>query len=286
MERVTVGFKAFDVHELLLQFLATEKGLYEKKELFPQLEDTAGLPNDSLIKSNLYLVACGSALNARLQGIPWKILLVGCANPMFWVITKKKFKGLEDLAGCRICSYPAASPPAKLLKIGFKEVGIDPDSQVVILSGHDDATRIGLLRSCQVDAAVVSSAVSHRRLEQLGFNMLACLGDYVRIPTTGLAVHDEMVRNHPDQVRVMVGIFQGALKQARESPETTIRVISDLQYDSDDAKETYNRVLSHFTRDGRCDFASLEKAVNLFSRELGIGETPKAEEIYDFSYLT
>ncbi|MGI9556602.1 MAG: hypothetical protein ACR2N5_01535, partial [Solirubrobacterales bacterium] len=145
---VTIAYKAFDPHELLVHFLAVRGGYYEDAGLKPKLLDAALIP-DAELPERTFLVACGSALLSRLAGVPLKIVLVACHRPMFWLYGDAVYR--ESLRGARIATYPPPAPPAVFLRAMIRGQGLDPDTDVTLIACRDDASRLGQLHTGDVD---------------------------------------------------------------------------------------------------------------------------------------
>jgi hypothetical protein len=84
MKEIYLGFKAYDVHELLCHAIAEAGGMYARAGIRAKLIDTTFLPEDA-IPVNTFHVACGAALGDFLSGLNRKVLFVACDRPMFWL---------------------------------------------------------------------------------------------------------------------------------------------------------------------------------------------------------
>lgn len=209
MNEITLGYKAFDVHELTCHFVALHAGLYAERGLDVQLLDTRSIPEDELPGSAMS-VACGSALLRWLDGERVKVVFVAATRPMFWLYGRKEIEDLRDLAGGRIADYPPAAPPAQFLRIVLEDEGLA--GAATLVPARDDAGRQEMLESGAVGAALLSSATPARVAEQAGLRRLLCLGDRIRLPSTGLAVPANMLEGRPDLVNSMCEAFRAALR--------------------------------------------------------------------------
>ena len=286
LDKITIGFRAFDPHELLIYFLAVNLGHYKQNGLTPELKDVAlTTDDDELYHSVEYLVACGSALMGALKGIHWKIVFVATENPMFWVYGNQEISSLQELRGKKIAGYPLNTPPGRFLRIILRKNGIDPDRDLTIESVHDDLSRLGLLRSGQADHAVLSSAMPPPKIQKLGLKMNLFFGEHLKIPSAGLAVREELVQENPDQVRGVIRAHNLALNAVSEFPTRAMRVIANLSNNpSDLASETYDLVFPLLTTDGKSSEKVNSEAIRLLSQELSLNPR-KSNDIYDFSLL-
>jgi len=283
LDRIKVGFKAFDLHELLLYMIATRMGIFERKHLQLDLKDSA-FTQDEALRFPDYMVACGSSLLARLKGVPWKILFVATDYPMFWIYAKERMSALEDLRGKKVASYPQNAPPGMFLRIVLRNAAMNPDTDISIEPVHDDFTRLGLLKTGQVDAAILSSAFAPGRVQRMGMKRVCAIGDFFRIPTTGLAVLESRIEERPDEVKRMVRAFLDGLRELSMNKEAAINSIADLTSEPiEAAAETYSLVSPLFSRDGRSGREVTTNALKSVAEELSIRDIPAVEQVYDFS---
>ena len=197
MREIHLGFKAFDVHELLCHGIADAGGLYADAGISIRLIDTTFVPEESLPENTFY-VACGAALSSFLSGRPRKIVFVACDRPMFWLYGRPGIGQLEQIAQGRVATFPEAAPPAGFLKALLAEAGVAPG----FIPCRDDVSRLALLSSSSVDAALLSSYYMPAGIIERGCLELAFVGDQLRLPSTGLAVSLETFDAEPGQVTV------------------------------------------------------------------------------------
>jgi len=282
---IILGFKAFDVHELLLHFLALRLGFYRERGLKVKLKDLSFVPDEQLDAST-FTVACGAALLARLKGARRKVVLVATDRPMFWMHAQKDVAKVGGLRGERIATYPEKSPPWLLHRMILRKYGLDPDRDVQLEAARDDVARLGLLRSGDVRAAVLSSAMSPARLQSPGFRELLFFGDEVRIPTTGLTASEEMMERDPELVRAMVAAFHQSLLAVHESPSGVLPVIMEILGETlESANRMYECVDRCFTSRGRASPEAIRNALALVNQEDALPHPLKEEDVYDCSLL-
>ena len=280
---VTLGFRAFDVHELLVHSIARDLGFYFENNLEVTLKDLTFLPDDT--PGVELTVACGAALMGWTKGIRRKVVLVATEYPMFWLHTSPRITKLADLKGARIATYPAASPPGQFLRSILRKHGLDPESDVQLEEARDDAARFGLLNSGDVAAAVISSALPPPKVQALGFKTLLFFGDEIRIPTTGLAVSERYLTRHPEIVERMTAALAEALFTV-DIPDLALPVLARFLGDSPaTAEPTYQLVRRYYSREGRASPEAAQNAVEMVNAQLPPGQKLTAKDIYDEAFL-
>lgn len=278
--KIEIGFKAFDPHELLCHFVAVDAGLYREDGIEVDLVDITFM-DDLQLPETLCQVSCGAALAAALRGSPQRVLLVGCDRPMFWIFGRDAVERPEQLAGKRLATYPAIAPPHHLANLLLKKHGVDHEQGLKLHPARDDLARLGLLKSRHVEAAVISSAISPITVRGMGFNSLGCIGDELRVPTTGLAARQAYLEREPALFAALTRIYRRALGIIRNQPLTVAQVLEKVfLVANEDAASTAALYTHCYTEAGRTTPVIAGNAVAALCQSLGIESVPDWKEIY------
>ena len=219
MKTVECGIKAFDVHELLCHFIAKRLGFYEEAGLDVTVIDATFVADDKLPESNYFQVACGAAYLGRRDNFPFKVALAATTKPMFWLHARAGIENIEELKGKRVATYPPVAPPHWFSRALLRKNGLDPDRDLDMRPCRDDIIRFGLLRDGDIDAAVISSAISPVTVQQSGLNTLTLLGDEVTFVSTGIATTEKIMQEQPEMVSALISVFQKSLTTIHESAD-------------------------------------------------------------------
>lgn len=284
LKSITLGFRAFDPHELLIHFIARELGYYRQNGLQVTLRDLTFLPDET--PDPPFTAACGGALMGWTKGIRRNVVFVATDSPMFWLHTRPEITEVRELKGRRIASYPPSAPPEQFHRAILRKHGLDPERDVVLEAARDDLARFGLLKAGDVDAAVISSAIPPPKVHSAGFETLIFFGDEIRVPTTGLAVSEEWTQQQPEAVRGMTGALYNGIVALHRSSEKIIPILAQLLGESPRiAEQTYSLVSSLFTKDGRASAEAAQNAVELVNKQLPPERKLRPNDIYDYSFL-
>lgn len=284
MRTVLCGIKAFDIHELVCHLLAKRLGFYADEDLDVRVIDVTFTPDDKLPTENYFQVACGAAYLGRREGFAFKVLFAATARPMFWLHARSGIDSIEQLAGKRLASYPSVAPPHYFNRVALRNHGIDPDRDLDFWPCRDDIIRLALLREGDVDAALISSAVSPVSVRRLGFHTISWMGDEQTFVTTGVATLESILRDQPDVIDGIVRAFSRSLDIVNTDPDRTTEVIADvLQLPESLAAETYRLFHPAFTTNGRVATGDLESGLELVGAEVTKGQTVRVADLYDFS---
>lgn len=280
MKPVQIAFKAFDCHELLCHAVASELDLYRAAGLQPRLIDSTFIADEAL-KQPAFHAACAAALAGFLKGNALRAVYVACTRPMFWLYGRPGLASLSALEGSRIASFADFAPPTAFLRERLAGAGVRAE----LLPCRDDAARLGLLRSGSVEAALISSACLPHQLEAEGLRPLVFIGTELQLPSTGLAVADELVTGAPELVAAMVKVYRRATEQIFTN-DSLLETVLDKTFSIPATRsgEAARVVRACYTRDGRCDMALAQRAVDAMARTIGAASRPAAD-FYDFRFL-
>lgn len=283
MTTVQLGFKAFDAHELLCHFIAAKAGLYQRHRLQIELVDIT-FAIDTDLPQHMFQASCGAALASALQGNPQRVVFVAIDRPMFWLYATRDIESLKDLKNKKVATFPAIAPPHHLANIILQRAGIDPQEDVALAPARDDVARFGLLKTGDVDAAVISSAVSPVAVKKAGFHELCFFGDTLRMPTTGLAVHATQLKQQAGLVETLVAILKEGLSLLHKDPVLVADVLQRyFDVPTDITGETAAMYEKYFTHDGQTTPEIAQLAVDSLRKSLQISTSISWQEIYDFS---
>lgn len=276
MQRILLGFKAFDVHELACHFIARHAGIYAAHGLDVQLIDTTFQSSEQL-PPRTFEAACTAALIAWLHGAPVRVVFVACDRPMFWLVGRRGGPAAADTGPLRIAGYPPGTPPDVLLRRVLGGEAGAARREALVLPARDDVARLGLLQGGDVDAAIISTAVPRSRLVRRGIEILRFFGDTLRVPTTGLAVHRNLQMREPELVRTMCACYRESLQLLHADERLAVAALTAaLDLTQDDAHEVVATLRHCCTRDGRTTTAIESGAIDGMSRLLGVKPPPEA----------
>jgi len=206
--------------------------------------------------------------------------------PMFWLHAQPAVREVRALRGLRIATYPSMAPPAHFHRKVLCKYGLDPDRDVLLEAARDDVARLGLLRSGDVHAAVISSAIPPPRVQSFGLRTILFLGDEIRLPSTGLAVQEEFLDSHSGLVRDMVAAFHQSILAIHQFPEKVIPIMAQVLGDSPKmAEQTYSLLHGYFTRNGRAAPEAERNALELANQQRPHEQKLRPDDIYDYSFL-
>ena len=120
-----------------------------------------------------------------------------------------------------------------------------------------------------------------------GLNNLGFSGNYVRLPSTGVATLGETLERAPDQVRRLTRALMRARVFARENKAKVMPTIKRaMRLEDDDLlSKIYDQHKQVETADGRVDAQLIADTIRDARQTEGITKEIAANQVFDFSYL-
>ena len=275
MRTIDLAYVERGVHEELVAYVADQEGYYEDEGVHVAIRNGVSWDPERLRRGAS--IGLGRALLQRLTGgIGWKVLSVNTHRPLFWFLGNAEVTSMADLRGRRVAVHPAQTAPGWFTRISLREHALDPDRDlecVVRLPG-DYQMDLRRLRDGSIDAACVGTTLSPEQVaEEEGFHVLAWVGDYVQIPTVGIAVDPVHIPLDSPALQALVRANNRALRTIAEQPDLAVDYIASFlnRLTRDEAQQYYERYIrSAFTPDGRVDLNIAQQGIDAVAAELGV----------------
>jgi NitT/TauT family transport system substrate-binding protein len=290
MRELDFAYVGLGVHEEVVYSVAEELGYYADEGVRVSIQNGVRWDDERLRQAAA--VGLGRTMLIRLlAGTPWTMLCVNTERPLFWFMARPGFSDVAELRGRRVAMHPRLVAPGTFARIILRGRGLDPDHDIeaVEMFPGDYGEHIRMLKSGELDAAVIGSTWSPEQLEaEEGLRLLLFFGDDLQIPTTGVAVEPSVVALDDPRVEGLVRANLRALGAMLADPELGADHAGRLLPAADGAwaRDFYDRYVgSRFQAHGLPDAEVVARALPLVAQELRIitGRTvdvPPAEEVY------
>jgi NitT/TauT family transport system substrate-binding protein len=284
------AYVGLGVHEEVVYSVAAELGYYADEGLQVSIRDGVRWDDERLRRAAV--VGLGRTLLIRLlDATPWTMLCVNTEHPLFWLMARAEFSDVSELRGRRVAMHPPLVAPGCFARIVLRGRGLDPDADIEAVPMHpgDYSEHVRLLKSGELDAAVIGSTLSPEQLAaEEGLRLLLFFGDELQIPTTGVAVDPGALALDDPRVKGLVRANLRALGTLLDDPALGAEHVRRLipAADNSSARDFYDRYIApYFKPDGRPDPVVVARALTLVANELRTLtgrelEVPPAEEIY------
>jgi hypothetical protein len=119
-----------------------------------------------------------------------------------------------------------------------------------------------------------------------GFHVLGRAADELELPQSGLGMSVASAQNRREFLKPAVKAVLEAIQIIVKQKDKTLPVLmKELALSRDDASYVYDALLAGWALDGKPTPAAMKLEFELDERLMNLKETPKPEQIYDFSLL-
>ena len=155
-----------------------------------------------------------------------------------------------------------------------------------LLPSRDDVARLALVSSGSVDAALLSSCYMPAEVAQRGCKPLAFVGENLRLPSTGLAVSNELFEAETELVADMVQVYQQAMKWVFDDDQALLHsVLMDMfSMPAETLDETVQVIRDCYNPFGYSYDNLLQSAVDNMAAGMGLSSRVSGE-LYEFKYI-
>ena len=265
-------------------YVGKSLGVFESYGFEPQilvLEPRAALA--ALLTGDLdFYTATGTTTRAALRGVPVRVIMVGLNRPDHVLVATKEITSIEQIRGKMVAGYTAQATVNVVLTELLRRKGLRPDEYKVVNVG---TARLAALVNGSVPVAVLNGLEAVRALKQ-GFRALARAAEEIELATGGLGASMTSMQNKRDTFRPIVQAVLESIRISATQKERVLPVLmKQFSLPYEDAGFIYDIVHSGWALDGRPTAGSVKFEFELAQREMGLKESPKPEQVYDFSLL-
>jgi ABC-type nitrate/sulfonate/bicarbonate transport system substrate-binding protein len=191
-------------------YVAMKKGLFREYGFTFKpviLSNQAAVP--ALVQKEIpYITNLGRVMSGAGRGLPIKQIMILAAKTHHLLVTSPEIASVRDLRGRVVAVTQAGATTHKELLAILKKFDVEP-KQVGIIGLGSDYNRVMALRQKRVDA--IMTAVPYDFLvEKEGYKRLVYVKDVIDLPLSGLAAHEDRIKERPAEVRnVLSGVLKG-----------------------------------------------------------------------------
>jgi ABC-type nitrate/sulfonate/bicarbonate transport system substrate-binding protein len=163
--------------------------------------------------------------------------------------------------------------------------GLDP-AQVAVLTVGGQGAMFAAVKTGRIAAGLLNPPFNFMANRE-GMKSLAFAGNFVRLPSTGIATLTDVLERSPDQTRRLLRALARARAFAKEHKTKVIPILKrNLRLDDDDlVSRIYDYHKQVETPDGRIDANLMAEVIRETRQTEGIAKEIGAHQVFDFSYL-
>jgi len=285
-ERISIATPSRGLFEFPV-VVAMRKGFYRDEAIdVDKVQMQPALGVKALISGDVdYLLAWGSALRAAVTGVPVKAVVGIAGRPLHVLVARPEIKSAKDLKGKVIGVDSVAGTVDYLSRVAVRHFGFEPDKDVKIIVTGESPTRLAALRSGAIDATPIDVAFAVKA-EDEGFRRLVYLGDLIELPLSGMAVTDQKLQTHRDQVRKVVRATVRGTRYFKQNRNDTVQMLADyLRITPAQAAKAYDTSRSSFSDDGMISDKGVQLDVQLTKERLKLTKEIPLSQLVDWSLV-
>ena len=284
LEEIVIGYPSRSMTELP-NYLAIRKGFFREERLEPKFVQArsnilvAALASESMD----YVTSVTTSISGILGGIPAKIVMGITKNNPDFLMVKADIRSVQELKGRKLAVSGFGGASHQRLLTILRRAGLDPNTDVNILSVGEGRLRLEQLRLGAIDATVLT-APHNFIAERVGFKSLGSSKDTLALPAVGLATLERRLKEKPEQVKKVLRSVLNGLKYLRGHREEAVTMAMEwLSLDRDLAERSYDVMLPNYSLDGGIDPAALKASVELIGQRSGSRGQWKNFSVADFT---
>jgi len=286
VEKVRIGMPSLSLSFIAPQ-VAFAKGFFREEGIDAEIIRIA--TNIGLVavttKEIGYTTAVGAALRAGVRGLPIKVVTYFNGRPLHVLVAKREVKSIGELRGKLIGFAGYGDSTEFMLRAILAQAGLTLEKDVQAFQVSGSGQRVQALLTGKLDAAILPPPFNFEA-ESKGFVRLMAAADVFETSVSGLALHNDMLKEKLAQVKKMLRALLKAQNYIRANKADSVRVIADwLKLDAGIAQASYDIYVKGMSLNGIVGERVLEGDIERARRDQQVKEIVPVARVVDFAIL-
>jgi ABC-type nitrate/sulfonate/bicarbonate transport system substrate-binding protein len=285
-ETIKIGLPSITITAMPF-FVAKEHGFFQQEGLTAEMVVMpASLNIKVLLAGDIqYAATIGSAVAAAIRGINVRTVMLFVDRPLQDLVGAPGIVAIPDLKGKVLAISSRGGLQDIIMRRILTQSKIDP-SQVTIITIPGQSAMISALKTGRIAAAMLNPPFNFLAYRE-GLNNLGFSGNFVRLPSTGVATLGETLERAPDQVRRLIRALTRARAFAKDNKAKVLPTLKRaMRIDDEDLlAKIYDQHKQVETVDGRVDTNLVADTIRDARQTENIAKEIPASQVFDFSYL-
>ena len=232
-----------------------------------------------------YAATIGSAVAAAIRGVNVRTVMLFVDRPLQDLVGGPGINTIADLKGKVIALSSRGGLQDIIARRILTQSRIDLN-QVTMITIAGQSAMIAALKTGRIAAALLNPPYNFLAYRE-GLNNLGFSGNFVRLPSTGVATLGETLERSPDQVRRLTRALTRARAFAKDNKAKVLPTLKRaMRIDDEDLlSKIYEQHKQVETADGRVDAQLIANTIHDARQSEGITKEVPANQVFDFSYL-
>jgi len=204
--------------------LARSKGFFVQEGLdLKLLVVSVRVSVPALLSREVHFAAAGSSMPAALKGAPLKAIYYTYKTSTFQLMVRPEIAGPQNLKGKAIAVSSPGSSNDQAARLMLKKLGLEPGRDTTLLATGDSQARLLTMESnLAAGSAVNPDVAAHLALR--GYRILMNSAEVYPVPFSGMAVHEELIRENPELIKRWLRAHIRAMLYIQVNPEDAAQV--------------------------------------------------------------
>jgi NitT/TauT family transport system substrate-binding protein len=285
-ENIKIGLPSVTITAMPF-FVAKEHGFFQQEGLTAEMVVMpASLNIKVLLAGDIqYAATIGSAVAAAIRGSNVRTVLLCVDRPLQDLVGAPGIGSIADVKGKVLALSSRGGLQDIIMRRILTQSKIDPN-QVTTITIPGQSAMIAALKTSRIAAALLNPPYNFLAYRE-GLNNLGFSGNFVRLPSTGVATLGETLERSPEQVRRLTRALARARAFAKENKAKIIPTLKRaMRIDDEDLlSKIYDQHNQVETADGRVDATLIADTIRDARQTENITKEIPANQVFDFSYL-
>jgi NitT/TauT family transport system substrate-binding protein len=288
-DKIRVGYGALTVHYAPI-WVAGDAQLYRKNGLDAEvLYLESALVRTALVAGDIAMGGMSATTMAapRLQGADG-VLLASFSNTLqYRLVVRPEIKSVADLKGKRVGVAGFGLGAHRGAQILLARLGLNPDTEVVMLQIGGEPTRIAALVAGSIDATVLNPP-AHNRAVEAGMRILANMEEMgFPYQSSSLVTTDSFVKKNSDVTRRAMKSIIEAIHVIKTNPELSKRTIRKYMRlkENRDVDEAYQIIRDVSQRKPYPTLEGLKAVLDELAVKMPAAKTANLKDFVDVRFI-
>ena len=285
-ENIKIGLPSVTITAMPF-FVARDHGFFQQEGLSGEMVVMPAALNIRVLLAGdiQYAATIGSAVAAAIRGINVRTVMLFVDRPLQDLVGGPGVKSIADLRGKTVALSSRGGLQDIIMRRMLAQAKIDP-SQATMVTIAGQMALIAAVKTGRVAAALLNPPYNFLAYRE-GLTNLGFSGDFVRLPSTGIATLGETLERNPDQVRRLTRAIIRARAFAKDNKAKIMPTIKRALRIEDEEllSKIYDQHKLVETADGRIDAKLMADTIQDARQTEKIDKEIPVNQVFDFSYL-
>jgi NitT/TauT family transport system substrate-binding protein len=285
-ETVKIGLPSVTITAMPF-FVARDHGFFQQEGLNAEMVVMPAALNIKVLLAGeiQYAATIGSAVAASIRGINVRTVMLFVDRPLLDLVGGAGINSIADVKGKVVALSSRGGLQDIVMRRMLTQSKVDPN-QVTMITIAGQTALITATKTGNVAAALLNPPFNFIAYRE-GLNHLGFSGNFVRLPSTGVATLGETLERAPEQVRRVLRALARARAFAKDNKAKVMPTLKRaLRLDDEDLlSKIYDQHKKVETPDGKVDANLIADSIRDTRQTESITKEIAANQVFDFSFL-